>query len=455
MWFGDPVADYDEQVYSHIGRGLLEGHLPYVETWDRKPFGLFALYALAHLLGGPGPLAYQLLASGLVLLGAWQIRKLILPITGQVGGIMLALLYPVGMSVWGNHSGQSEAIFMPFLLGAFIIVLGERDRARPARLALAMLLCGLALQIKYTVLPACLFLGLQSLWYLRLNGAGPIRLLRLAVVFVAIGLLPTLLVGLAYAATGAFQTFWFANFVSIFERDGLSRWYGMIERATLILLAPAACGLITASQQKDILRNPRYLALLGFGSSLMIGVFLPAMVLRYYLAMAVAGTLLVAAPLVSQGSRWLILPYSLIWWLWIFMTFPIENFQMTRENRGSFVDLVSVIAPQVDQERQCLWIHDGPVALYRASGSCVPTRWAYPDHLNNWREHNALEVEQVAEVQRILATRPPVIVTADFPVTEPNEQVARLVEDELAAHYRRLATRRILQRDITVWQRPD
>lgn len=455
MWYGDAVADYDEQIYSHIGLGLLEGQLPYVDTWDRKPFGLFALYALAHLVGGPGPWSYQVLATLFVLFGAWQVRNLLLPLTGQVGALFLALLYPLGMSVWDNHSGQSEAFFMPFLLGAFTTVLSERDETQPRHLARAMLLCGLALQIKYTVLPACLFLGLQSLWYLRKNGADAARLLVLAASYAAIGLAPTIIVGLAYAAIGSSDAFWFANFVSIFEREGLGRWYPNIILSTSILLIPAAFGLVAVVWQRSLFKDPRYLAFVGFTLALMLGAFLPRMVVLYYLAMPVAGILLVAAPLLSGLSRSRMAAYALAASLWIIASAPAAHWNMTRENRQSLEDLVAVASPHVRGTGRCLWIHDGPVALYRLTGSCVPTRFAYPDHLNNWREHKALEVDQATEVKRILATRPPVIVTADKPVTEPNEDVARLVERELADHYEVLATRPILVRDITVWKRTD
>ena len=52
IWFGDPVADFDEQIYSLIGWRMTYGELPFVEVWDRKPFGLFAIFALAFWLFG-------------------------------------------------------------------------------------------------------------------------------------------------------------------------------------------------------------------------------------------------------------------------------------------------------------------------------------------------------------------------------------------------------------------
>ena len=55
IWLGDPAADYDEQLYSLIGLRWLDGALPYADLWDRKPAGLFALFAVAHAIGGPAP----------------------------------------------------------------------------------------------------------------------------------------------------------------------------------------------------------------------------------------------------------------------------------------------------------------------------------------------------------------------------------------------------------------
>ena len=57
-WFGDPNADIDEQLYSLIGNAMLDSQVPFVDLWDRKPYGLFALFAMAHAVGGPGPEAF-------------------------------------------------------------------------------------------------------------------------------------------------------------------------------------------------------------------------------------------------------------------------------------------------------------------------------------------------------------------------------------------------------------
>jgi hypothetical protein len=70
VWFGDPAADFDEQLYSFIGWRMTHGDLPYVQVWDRKPFGLFAVFAFAHWLMGPGAIAYQGLGCVASFIGA-------------------------------------------------------------------------------------------------------------------------------------------------------------------------------------------------------------------------------------------------------------------------------------------------------------------------------------------------------------------------------------------------
>ena len=44
--FGNPVVHVDEEFYYFTGTALWHGLLPFVDVWDRKPVGLFLLYAL-------------------------------------------------------------------------------------------------------------------------------------------------------------------------------------------------------------------------------------------------------------------------------------------------------------------------------------------------------------------------------------------------------------------------
>src|SRR4051812_4568197 len=61
--FGNAINGLDEQYYLLVGDRMLHGAVPYVDLWDRKPWGLFALFAAIRLLGGDGVVQAQLVAT--------------------------------------------------------------------------------------------------------------------------------------------------------------------------------------------------------------------------------------------------------------------------------------------------------------------------------------------------------------------------------------------------------
>ena len=164
LWFTDPVADFDEQIYSLIGWRMTHGDLPFVEVWDRKPFGLFAIFAAAHWLFGPEPLAYQFVACLFALGGGLLVYALARDLVDRVSATIAGSLYLMLIAAYGSYSAQSEIFHVPLMLAMLWLV---RDPRRPdalKRATVAMLLGGIALQIKYTVLPQCLFFGGYALY---------------------------------------------------------------------------------------------------------------------------------------------------------------------------------------------------------------------------------------------------------------------------------------------------
>ena len=74
--YGNPIADTDEGFYLLVGERMLHGVLPYVGIWDRKPFGLFLLYAGMRSLGGDGVIAYQLTGTLFAFLTALSVSRI-------------------------------------------------------------------------------------------------------------------------------------------------------------------------------------------------------------------------------------------------------------------------------------------------------------------------------------------------------------------------------------------
>lgn len=201
-WLGDANADIDEQLYSLIGWEMTRGAVPFVDLWDRKPYGLFAIYAAAHAVGGPSPISYQIVAGLFTLAGAFMTYRLALHLTEHVTAIAVGVLYSTLISLYGAYSGQSEAFFIPLMIAMAHLV---RDPSSPSALThafWAMLIGGFALQIKYTVVPQCIFFGLWALWGLHRNGRRFLSIVKITIIFGILGLLPTALVGFGYAIHG-------------------------------------------------------------------------------------------------------------------------------------------------------------------------------------------------------------------------------------------------------------
>lgn len=455
VWFGDPVADFDEQLYSFIGWRMQFGELPFVDWWDRKPFGLFAIFGLIHVLLGPSALAYQLAAAAVTSVSAWLTFLLARRCVDRVTATFTAAIAVMLIAAYANYSANSEVFFLPLMLGMALLLV-DGDHPRFARRAmLAMLLGGLALQVKYTVLPQCLFFGCWALWIEYRRGRSLVSLAGLAAIFALLGLLPTLGVALFYAVIGEFEAFWFANFASFFERAAApqGRWAPsfLVGVSPLILLALG--GIYTAFR----VRRPEPFAVWAFFAgwtlSTLASVFLPSTVYFYYFAALSAPVALLAVPLLDRSGPLRIGPAILLFLLLLFLLSLPARYQQSLHYRGATADLATVIAPHVDASRRCLWVWDGPTVLYRLSGSCVPTRYVYPDHLNNALETGALEVDQFEEVRRVLATRPAAIVTADRGVTIRNEDALQLVEATVRRDYVPLLCANMHRRQITAWVR--
>ncbi len=452
-WIGDPNADFDEQLYSLIGNAMLTGQLPFVDLWDRKPFGLFALFAAAHAIGGPGPVAYQMFAAIFTLIGALLTYILAREQSDDRQTAAAAgMLYSLLMAIYGVFSANSEAFFVPMMVAMAALVHNPAHPNAVGRAIVAMLIGGLALQVKYTALPQCLFFGLWALWGQFRLGMTISRLIALAIGFAVCGVLPTVAVGVGYALAGHWDAFWFANFVSFFDRlPSPSGRFRSDYLAFMVLLPALSLGGLIGISRSGLGRLTSMQAFLSlwFVASLAT-VFLPATLYVYYLAAMIPPCVLLGLPLFQSqpGARWNI--RALIPGLYLLIV-PVQ-LGLSLENRAETERLANAIAPLINaREGRCLYVFDGPASLYQLTQSCLPTRFIYPDHLNNALERDALGVSQEEEVANILAQRPPVIVTSDDPVTQQNEATNRLIRDAITRDYRALHQETLQKRVIRAW----
>jgi len=452
-WFGNPVADIDEQLYSFIGWRMLHGELPFVDWWDRKPFGLFAIFAFAHLLGGPGPLAYQALAAGATFGGAVLTYLLARPLADRAGAAIAGAFYVMLMSAYASYSGQSEAFHVPLTLAMLLLV---RDRVAPdygRRALAAMAIGGLALQVKYTVLPQCAFLGCWALWTEFRRGADPVGLIVRALAYTVLGLAPTVLIATFYLALGEFDAFYFANFVSFFQRAGAGRfnpdhWLWLLPIAAL--LAGGLYSVLRVAPPRD---RPLYGFYGAWFVSALATVLLPATLYMYYLAALVPGAVLLATPLFDRRTIMGMAPAFLLLAGAVHILALPDRYRSAQQERRDVTRFAAAIAPHVDARENCLYVFDGPTVLYRLTGGCAPSRFVYPDHLTNALETEALGVSQAGEVARVLSTRPAAIVTTTTPTQRQNPRGLALVQRAIREEYEPIAKITIGIQDFVAWAR--
>jgi hypothetical protein len=414
--FGNPVIGFDEQFYLLVGDRMLHGAWPYIDIFDRKPIGLFLLYAGARLLGGDGFLAYKLVATGFTVATAFGIQRVARRFAGPGAAVVAAILYILWLNLMEGEGGQSPVFYNALMLvaaSAVLRVVERRGRLFPCG-AVAMGAVGVALQIKYSVLPEGFVFGCILLWQ-GVRARVPVgRLAGMALAWVALALLPTLAAFGVYAAAGHGQAWLFANFVSVGgqaarpladELEGLATCLVILSPLLLVIGFGRPWKHIPAERREGFRFLLVWLAVTG-AAVLLYGRFGSP----HYALPVILPAVLVAAPALARWRRGGIAAFVLA----IFAAGQIV-LHLSERTKGGAAE-AQAVAQAATPARGCLYVYDGYPALYMLTHSCLPSKWVFPGHLNTQDEASAkaIGVDPVAEIRRILATRPGAIVD-DYP----------------------------------------
>jgi hypothetical protein len=452
--FGNPLVNIDEQFYLFIGDRMLQGELPYVDIWDRKPLGLFLIYALAAALPNP-VLVYQLLASLAVLATAWLIFTAARRYASFPSALAAAVAYPPWLNVFGGIGGQSPVFYnLPMLIaGLWVLKAWLRDdRGQLTRRGCGvMLLVGIAIQIKYTAVFEGIFFGLTLLlasW----RSQRPLgRIVCDAAFWITCALLPTAAAWGWFAAMGYNDAFVQANFLSVLADDNamlpaLGRLAGLLFGLTpLAICAWFAWG--DSKLEDSSGRTLRWLfawtaaSLAGF---LLFGNWndhytLPLLVPLCLLIAAgfdriakprLAMALVIGLGMLGGGGR------------------AYVEWQITG-NAAQAQRLLVIVNPHLGSG--CLYVNEDLPYLYRLTNSCLPTRFTFPPHLAYGRYAKVLGVDQMGELDRVLASRPSVIVMSTIPAEDTRWARRDAVEAVLKVHYRKVGSEVIGQTPFEVY----
>ncbi|OAN65417.1 hypothetical protein [Sphingomonas sp. TDK1] len=414
--FGNPLIAVDEQFYWVTAQRMLHGALPFVDIWDRKPIGLFLLYLPAAALGMPwGILAYQLSALACVVLTAGLIARIADRVGWGAGAMPAALLYILMLNVADGQGGQAPVFYNLLTIAAVALMLPRADDrdgcpVRVGRNLLAMLLIGLALQVKYTVLFEGLFLGLWLLWREARLGAGALHVVRRGIGYAGMAMLPTLLAAAVYVGLGHFDAWFYANFGSILDRrsdpfiDLVGAFFEvMVPLAPLLVLS--TLGWMRLQRAGAV--SPADRLLIGWLIAAMVGLIVFGSWYPHYALPAMVPASLCCAAFFAQDSvgRRIVAPVL----LGVALIAGTACVVVAQAKRGSAAQLAT-LSDAIGRDSGCLYVHSGDSMLYGATGRCALSPWLFPSHLSRERENGALGVDQIAEVDRIFAKRPAVVV---------------------------------------------
>lgn len=456
--FGSPVVHVDEEFYFATAYGWLHGATPYLDIWDRKPIGLFILYLPAAMLGlKAGIWAYQIMALASLIATAWLIAQLAERAGWGKGALAGALAYVLWVNFLDGQGGQAPIFYNLLVVGAAALIAPRRSegikRLMPAFTAMALV--GLALQIKYSVVFEGMFFGLWLLWR-EWDAGRRWSIVPLGAGLAATALLPTAMAWFAWHRIGAGEAWAYANLTSILARqpDPLLEQFANLMKIALIV-SPLIAASVLASRSRNApepAERALRIWLFAWLGAAMFGLLIFGSYFEHY-----ALPLLVPASICASGffgdhhaGRRIVLPLLMIGFVGGQTLLVIK-----RHDRGTaaqFARVVDAIGYGSAQNRGCLFLFSGESLLYPASGRCALTRYHFPSHLGRVREQGAIGVDQQAEITRILALKPAIVV---FRPAYPGEraELREMAMGEMKRHYRLRATPQLGAQTIEIYER--
>lgn len=404
---GNPIVGVDEEFYYTAGRMIAGGAWPYVDVWDRKPLGLFLIYWLpGHWPPPVGVWLYQLMALAAVVATGLLIGQLATRAGWRRGALLAGVVYILWLDLADGQGGQSPVFYNLLMAGAAVLIV-SRGRAWHRAIA-AMLLVGVALQVKY----AAVFEGVAfGLWLLASEWRTRRRLgavVALAALLVAAALLPTLAAWLVFAAAGHGDAFVYANFVSITQRraDPIGEALGNLLTDALLLAPLLAMAVAAPWRSGDPEERRAALFLRLWLAAAVLGFLAFGSWFNHYTLPVMLPAACCAAGFLACGHRGRVVGAVVACLVFVAGQIVLQAERRTRGTPAQFQRIVSAIGAGPGT----LYVYNGSTMLYTATGRRAPTAYLFPTHLMLAREQGAVGVYQAAEIDRIFARRPDVVV---------------------------------------------
>lgn len=460
--FGDPIVHVDEEFYLTVARAMTHGALLYVDVWDRKPLGLFLLYMpVARLSPAAAVLGYQLLASVFVWGTALVAAALADRAGWRRGALVGASLTILWLDLADGQGGQAPAFYDLFTAAAAWMAMraGDADVRAHRRFRLgvaAMLIVGVALQVKYSVVFEGGAFGLWLLWAeWRARRSIPMLVVR-GGVWIAAALLPTLLVLGFYAAIGRAQPFLYANFLSILQR-GSDPWSeqahnGLVAIGILAPLVLLTLAGVARAQAWEIAHRRHFLYAWLAAAILGLAVF-GSWFNHYTLPVMLPAGVGAAGAFARRGELGRILRAVSLPLLVLAFAAGQKICLAERVHRGTRAEFAAV-AQAVGRGPGSLYVYSGSPMLYTVTGRPALTPYLMPAHLLLDRETGAIGVDQHAEIIRVLRRHPDIVVVQSWDDFERPDLRPTLLAALAQGRYARVTVLPVGRNMLSVFRAP-
>ncbi|MES2493119.1 MAG: hypothetical protein V4579_07570 [Pseudomonadota bacterium] len=447
--FGHPNIDGDETFYFLVGQAMHDGAVPYVDVWDRKPIGLFVLF---WLIAGVSRsvIAYQVTAALFAGMTALVVARIARRWAGGQGAILAGTVYLLLLPLFWGYGGQAPVFYNLFVSLCALLVLQALPTLREGgglswRICLAMLVGGIAITIKQTALFEAAYFGLFVAAVLYRSSMPRARLAGTVLILAAIGAGPTLAAAAWYGLAGHWGEYWHAMVTSNIAKQKpdtitvLARSLGLYFR-----IAPLVCvtllGLVLGSNGGAAHGDRKFL--IGWLAAATLGFLsVPNFYMHYALPLLVP--LCVAAAIFFSRRDLGIVAFAVIAGLSYHWYYPFAR-------RYTEIAQISVgsLARSIRQHDGGggLLVFDGPPLLYALAEKRFLSPLVLPSHFNYAVERNVSHLDTSAEMARVLAAGPGVVVMPVWNRNPRNEETwqqvlsyvsrnCRLVDAQLSYEY--------------------
>ncbi|OYY92130.1 MAG: hypothetical protein B7Y45_00660 [Sphingomonas sp. 28-66-16] len=414
LTFGNPIVHVDEEFYFVTARAMVHGAVPYLDVWDRKPIGLFLLYLPAAALGLPlGIWAYQAMALASVVATAALIARLAERAGWGSGALPAACAYLLWLNLLEGEGGQTPIFYNLLMVGAASLLAPRADDAdQPARRLrqgiAACALVGLALQIKYSVVFEAAFFGLWWVWREWRLSRSLVRALVLGAGLAALVALPTLAAWGWYVAHGAGAAFVYANFVSIGQRVPDPLIDQLLNLLIILLVTSPLLSMVVLTWRLPRATGPALILrrwLFAWGGVAGLGLLLFGSYFDHYALPLLVPLCAIAAGFFAEhrAARRFALP------LFALLLIGSEAIVIAKLSGRGTPAQFAALTRAVGKGPGCLYVFSSTSMFYAATDRCTLTRYQFPSHLDRVRERGAIGVDQQAEIERIFAAKPAIV----------------------------------------------